>query len=110
MTPKSPPRLLLALSNEDEREMYVTYLSAQGFDVVSLESAAGLATSLDIAPPDLIVIDTRLEGRVDSLEPVAVIRRRHGTRTIPVILITGNSGVALAEAALAVGATESLLK
>src|SRR5262245_37575307 len=103
-------RVTLALSNSDEREMYVTYLASHGIEVASLSNAQAVAASLVGDTPELIVVDTRLDGRSDSAETVRTIRHTRVTRSTPLIVITGNPSREFMDEVQRAGATECLLK
>ncbi|WP_349598172.1 response regulator [Thalassospira sp. NFXS8] len=99
--------LILIIEDEPEiAEIIGTYLSREGFRVVTAgDGTIGLAHHLRLRP-DLVVLDIKLPGQ-DGYEVLAMIRRRGDT---PVIMVT-----ALAEdldklQALRIGADDYVVK
>ncbi|WP_339775934.1 response regulator [uncultured Thalassospira sp.] len=99
--------LILIIEDEPEiAEIIGTYLSREGFRVITAgDGTVGLAHHLRLRP-DLVILDIKLPGR-DGYEVLAAIRRRGDT---PVIMVT-----ALAEdldklQALRIGADDYVVK
>jgi len=77
--------LILIVEDEPEiAEIIETYLSREGFRVVTAgDGTVGLGHHLRLRP-DLVVLDIKLPGK-DGYEVLAAIRRRGNT---PVIMVT----------------------
>jgi two-component system cell cycle response regulator DivK len=102
---KPPPagNLVLVVDDfQDNREMYVQYLSFAGYRVaeaVDGEDALAKARSL---LPDVIVMDLSLP-RLDGWEATRRLKKDPLTRAIPVIALTGHALAGHAEGALGAG-------
>jgi DNA-binding response OmpR family regulator len=104
------PRLVLLVDRDDDtREMYAEYLAAAA---VLIEQAADGRDALARAiaqPPDLIVTETRLPG-LDGYQLCALLRADVKTRTIPIVVVTGDGYDVDVERARHVGADVVLVK
>lgn len=82
--------VLVVEDDRQARELFRTALRAEGFNVVAVEDGIDALTYLDTHTPSAVVLDLglpRLHGR-DVLAEMGA----HGlTRTIPVIVVTGES-------------------
>jgi DNA-binding response OmpR family regulator len=57
-----------------------------GYDVIAVAASGEHALVLAAAePPDLVLMDVRLEGRMDGIETAAVLRIEH---SMPVLFLT----------------------
>ncbi len=64
-------------------------ISDLGYDVCGLLPRGEDAIShVDNDPPDIIILDIQLKGKLDGIETAEVIRERHDT---PIIFLTSNS-------------------
>ena len=84
------PLILVVDDFEDNREMYVEYLSYSGYRVA--EAGDGVA-ALDQAfrlLPDIIVMDLSLPG-MDGWEATRRLKQDPRTRHIPVVAVTGHA-------------------
>ena len=91
MTPPSGrPRQILVVEDDGLIAMHLEEtLESRGFEVPELfASGEEVIAYLDHAPPpDLILMDIRLDGKMDGLEAAEWIRERF---TLPIIFISGN--------------------
>ncbi|MBP2230173.1 CheY-like chemotaxis protein [Azospirillum agricola] len=78
-------------------------LETWGYRVVAVEDAASALTALAEAPPEapppsVIVSDYRLRNGVSGVDAVRAVREAAGA-AVPAIILTGDTGAALAAAA-----------
>jgi CheY-like chemotaxis protein len=103
-------RLVLLVDRDDDtREMYAEYFAAAA---VSIQQAADGRDALARAiarPPDLIVTETRLPG-LDGYELCALLRAEPKTRTVPIVVVTGDGYQADVDHARTAGADLVLIK
>jgi CheY-like chemotaxis protein len=77
------------------------FLEIEGYDVVAASSPGEVDAALATARPiDLIVTDFQLNHAQTGLDVVAAVRRRLG-RTVPAILVTGDTSPAVGDLKLA---------
>ena len=103
------PMVLIVDQDEDNRAMYGQYMKAANWIVE--EAADGrdaLAKALALRP-ELIVTEIRLPG-IDGFELCKLLRRDFATRTIPIVVLTGDAYTRDLKLALNAGATSVLLK
>lgn len=93
MASEATPLVLLVDDLEDNRVMYAEYLTRSGFRVVQAadgERAVALARAL---LPDVVVMDMKLP-LLDGWTAVRQLQSDGPTATIPILALTGHSGVA----------------
>ena len=101
--------VLLVDRDDDTREMYAEYFAAAA---VSIQQAADGRDALARAiarPPDLVVTETRLPG-LDGYELCALLRGEPKTRTVPIVVVTGDGYQADVAHARSAGADLVLIK
>jgi CheY-like chemotaxis protein len=101
--------VLLVDQDDDNRGMYGQYMKAANWIVE--EAADGrdaLAKALALRP-ELIVTEIRLPG-IDGFELCKLLRRDFATRSIPIVVVTGDAYPRDLKLALNAGATSVLLK
>ena len=87
-------------------------LTANGYDVVTAEDAAGAVTAMRKEKPDLILLDIGFPPDVahggalawDGFTIMNWLRRLEDTKHIPIVIITGSDPVEYKARALAAGA------
>ncbi len=88
--PPGRPRQILVVEDDGLIAMHMQeMLESRGFEVPEIfASGEEVIAYLDHAPlPDLILMDIRLDGKMDGLEAARWIRERF---TLPIIFISGN--------------------
>ena len=98
-------RRLLALLVDDDadtREMYGTYLRADGFRVLIATNGLEAIDSAEREHPDVIVMDLMMP-RLDGWEAIRRLKGGRHTRRIPIIACTGHVIGSSAERALDAG-------
>ena len=88
----TPRRRTILLVDDDEslRRMIRLALALAGFDTREAGSGLEALEMIDRWRPDLIVLDLVLPG-VDGLSVLAELASHPGTRSLPVVIITGSA-------------------
>jgi two-component system, OmpR family, alkaline phosphatase synthesis response regulator PhoP len=97
---------------DDERDILelVKYnLDKEGYRVTTVETGEDALTATRARTPDLIVLDLMLPG-VDGLEVCRRLKSDHGTRGIPIIMLTAKGGEADVVTGLELGASDYITK
>lgn len=76
-------KLLVVDDEKNIRKLYETELTREGYQVTTAESAEEALDLIEKAPPDLVVLDIRLEG-MDGIDCLRTIMEKR--RDLPVIL------------------------
>ena len=101
-------RVLIVEDDDDLRALVETLLAEEGYDALGVpDGAAGLAL-IEAAPPDLVLLDLHTPGL-----PSDAFARGYRARAGPtarLIVVSGDDGAALSQAARALGAEASLVK
>lgn len=91
-------RILLIDTDPDREQALERQLSASGFaEVLRAPAGVDLATTVERAKPDLIIIDMALPDR-DALEDIRAVAAAH-----PIVMFAGGDDPAFAEDAIAAG-------
>lgn len=103
----SVPLVLVVDDDIDTAELVQRWLRRDGFEVEHLPTAEALLDALSRTLPDAVCLDLGLPG-MSGLEALSLVRERH--RTVPVIVLTGDRGVATVVEAMKSGAHDYLSK
>jgi DNA-binding NtrC family response regulator len=76
-------RLLVVDDEKNIRRLYESELKREGYEVETAESAEDALELIEKSPPDLVVLDIRLEG-MDGIDCLRTIMEKR--RDLPVIL------------------------
>ncbi len=76
-------KLLVVDDEKNIRRLYETELKGEGYEVATAESAEEALEMIEKEPPDLVVLDIRLEG-MDGIDALRTIMEKR--RDLPVIL------------------------
>jgi DNA-binding NtrC family response regulator len=76
-------KILVVDDEKNIRKLYETELAREGYKVQSAESAEDALEMMEAEPPDLVVLDIRLEG-MDGIDCLRTIMEKR--RDLPVIL------------------------
>lgn len=101
------PLVLIVDDDEDVSLLLAAWLKATGFAVELLATAEALLDALTRTLPEVICLDLGLPG-LSGMDALAVVRERH--RTVPVLIITGETAVTRAVEAMQNGAYDYLTK
>jgi two-component system, OmpR family, phosphate regulon response regulator PhoB len=105
----SAPRILVVEDDPALAQMLAYNLDASGY----ITQTAGRGDEAELrlleTPPDLVILDWMLPG-LSGLELCRRLRAARTTRTLPVIMVTANSGEADRVRALNMGADDYVMK
>ena len=90
MTDAAAHRLLLVEDSDTQALEFRRSIEAQGFRVDRTSTAEEALERLNVALPDLLVVDYRLPG-MNGDELVRLVRQSSRTRTLPVLMLTGDA-------------------
>lgn len=94
-------RILIVDDEAEVVQVLSEYFTRQGYAVETAPGGAEALASLGGGRPDLVLLDIDMPG-IDGIE---VLRRLHEIDgSIPVIMVTANQAVAIAEESLRLGA------
>jgi len=105
----SPARILIVEDFADSRDMYVEFLTANGFEVSAAEDGIQALHSIEQSSPDVVVLDIALP-RLDGLSVLKRLRADERFAGLPVLTLSASLGADYQRLAKAAGATEALEK
>ncbi|MFS3134970.1 sigma-54-dependent transcriptional regulator [Gluconacetobacter sacchari] len=110
--PAGQPTILFVDDDTDIQSAARLLLTRRGFRVLAAHDAAEALTRVAADRIDLVLLDLNYApGATTGAEGLALLRDLHALRpTLPVIVVTGHSGVAIAVAAMREGATDFVMK
>ena len=90
MPSRRPVARVLVVEDEPTIALGLTLLLADWGYAVSGVAATGedALVAAAVEPPDLVIMDVRLDGRLDGIETAAALRFRH---TMPIVFLTAQS-------------------
>lgn len=102
------PRLLIA---EDDSTLAATMRDVleEDFAVHVTSNGSDAVAQARSQRPDILVMDARMP-QMDGFEACRVLRLDPETADLPIIMVTGDSGPAMMDAAFAAGATDYMQK
>jgi DNA-binding response OmpR family regulator len=107
--PLEPARVLIVDDDRNNRHLLEVMLGPEGVLLMTASSGEEALALIDVAPPDLILLDVMMPG-LDGFEVVRRLKANEKTRNIPVILVTALSDRASKHAGLEAGADDFLSK
>jgi DNA-binding response OmpR family regulator len=105
----SAPRVLIVEDFEDSREMYVEFLSGNGFDVSQAADGVAALQSIEGSTPDVVVLDIALP-KLDGLSVLRQLRADQRYVSLPVLTLSASLGADYQRVAMDAGATKALEK
>jgi two-component system, cell cycle response regulator DivK len=105
----SGPLVLIVDDFQDNREMYVQFLSFHGYRVAEAVDGHDALDKAMALLPDLIVMDLSLPG-LDGWEATRRLKHEAQTKSIPVIALTGHAMAGHEEGAREAGCDSYLTK
>jgi len=103
----SPRRILVVDDDAGQRSLLESFLSGQGFEVVTADSGENALEVLDGQKTDLMISDVRMPG-LSGIELFRLARSKHPA--LPVLLVTAYADIRDAVAAMRDGALNYLAK
>jgi excisionase family DNA binding protein len=82
------PLVLIVDDDPRLREFVRVNLEMEGYSVIEAANAEEGLSSVEEAPPDLILLDVMMPG-IDGWEMLRRVQERHGVGSIPVIMFSG---------------------
>ena len=86
--PGARPDILVVDDYVDALEVWAVWLTTEGFDVRTASTGPEALEAVAVRVPDVIVMDLVLPG-LSGLDVARELRRRDGTRHVPLIAVTG---------------------
>jgi len=87
---RTPPLTLIVDRDADTRKMYAEYLQMSACRIDEAEDGREALAKAIAARPDVIVTETRLPG-IDGFALCSLLREEAATRTIPIVVVTGDA-------------------
>jgi len=106
---EAPPLILLAEDNEANTMTLLSYLKANGYQVLLAKNGQEAVALAQSETPDLILMDIQMPG-MDGLEAMQQIRREPTLVDVPIIALTALAMTSDRERCLAAGASDYLSK
>jgi CheY-like chemotaxis protein len=98
--------VLIVEDDADSRDMYATVLGFAGIDVHAVPDASSAFDLAVVCRPDVIVTDFTLPGPDDGAALCRRLRGDRRTAAIPVLVVTGSTRTADAEALKGAGCSD----
>jgi CheY-like chemotaxis protein len=83
------PTVLIVEDDADQRELFCSTMRWAGFQIQPAVDGTDALRSIEIAPPDVVVLDLMLPS-LDGLSVRQEIASNAATRDIPVVVVTGS--------------------
>lgn len=106
---KDPVRILIADADADTRSLYENLLSPTGCEVVAAVDGRDALVKALASRPTLVITETRLPI-LDGYDLCAVLRRDAVTQSVPILVVTSETRIAMLERAHAAGVDAVLNK
>ncbi len=90
-------------------EMIQRYLGTEKFEVATVENPMASLSALFDMKPDLILMDVSMPG-IDGNRLCQILKRSSVFTNVPIVMVSGNTGLLDKEKAKAAGATDYLTK
>ncbi|MFA5907718.1 MAG: HD domain-containing phosphohydrolase [Vicinamibacterales bacterium] len=100
---------VLVVDDESQCSRLLVGLLTPEFQVDVASDGEAALTAINLAPPDIVLLDVGLPG-MNGIDVCRVIKRAAPTRLIPVVLVTGTGGREHRLAGIDAGADDFLLK
>lgn len=84
------PVILLADDFEDARDIYGSYLTLHGYEVVLAVNGRDTVTQATRCRPDMILLDLRMPG-IGGIEALGELRRNSALSDVPIIAFTAHA-------------------
>lgn len=101
------PLVLVVDDSVDTRDIVERWLTKAGFEVRALADAESLLAALSTSIPSVICLDLGLPG-IGGMEALSIVRSR--VRTVPVIILTGETAIGSVVQAIQEGAYDYIAK
>ena len=105
----NPPRILVVDDNETNRDILVTRLATQGYELSQAADGEEALAAAQGAAPDLILLDVMMP-KIDGIEVCRRLKADASLPFMPIILVTAKADTKDVVAGLEAGADEYLTK
>jgi len=102
-------KVMLVDDDEFYRDTITTMLQQAGMQVIALKDGKTALTTLQHSQPNLILLDYQMPD-MDGIETLKRIKSNPGTKSIPVIMLTGFSEREIVDQSLRAGAADFIVK
>lgn len=106
---KNPARILVVDDNETNRDILVTRLTTQGYELLQASDGEAALAATAQHRPDLILLDVMMP-KLDGFEVCRRLKKDRTLPLIPIILVTAKAGPEDVVAGFEAGADEFLTK
>lgn len=106
---RTPPRILIADDNRDNREILQTRLAAHTYEILTANDGEEALAVAREKQPDLILLDVMMP-KMDGIEVCRQVRADPDLPFMPIVIITAKAGSQDVITALEAGADEHLTK
>lgn len=97
---------ILVVEDQDSiRKMIEALVGARGFSVTAVPSGSKAIDAAVVSPPDLVLLDLMLPGKLDGFEVCRQLRATESTKDVPIVIITAMDDDESREKATSAGAT-----
>ena len=100
-------KVLVVDDEENIRDMLVTYLESEGYDVVTADNGMTALASIEEHNPQVVLLDIRMPD-MDGLQCLRAIKRKNAE--LPVIMMSGFASEHIARKTLEIGAFDYMDK
>lgn len=100
-------RILVVDDEEPVRNVLITFLTRKGYEVEEAGSGPNALAQLERFKPHLVLLDIRMPG-MDGIEVLKAIKQR--APDVTVIMVTATSDNEVGRQALALGASDYVMK
>jgi DNA-binding response OmpR family regulator len=87
---RTAQRVLIVEDDEMLQDFLQDVLSEDGYRAIGCATMEAAQQLVQIAPPDLVILDLHLEGTGSGLDVLAWLRRQGATATTPVIICSAD--------------------
>ena len=105
----SPPRVLIADDDPLCREITVTVLTGEGYDVISVENGQQVLEHVSAGGIDLVILDVVMPG-INGYECCRLVKTLTRRSFLPVVLVTAHSDTESRVEGLRIGADDFIVK
>ncbi len=102
---QDPESLLIVDDETMVREVMLRYFSKRGFNVFGESSGRGALEWINTHQVDLVLLDIEMP-EIDGLEVLRTLRQIYTPTQLPIIMVTGRSGIDDVTAAMTAGAND----
>lgn len=106
---QKPYRVLMVDDDEMLVDHYVQTLTAAGMDAIAITSPSQLLAAISEHQPEIVLLDLYMP-ECNGIEALKVIRQEPQFNSLPVVFLSTESGLALQQNAMQIGAEDFLQK